>query len=82
MKRYTIDLSMPPKMRWNHVLSDYNSSVPLVIKYFQSEVCHRYTFIVLCTIKNTDKADKMACHAPTDTFQSCTTSVGEDHGKF
>ena len=38
MKRYTIDLSESPKTRWNHVLSDYNSSVPLVIKYFQNEV--------------------------------------------
>jgi len=38
MKHYTIDVSMPPEQRWHHVLSDYNSSVPLVIEYFQSMV--------------------------------------------
>lgn len=48
MKRYTIDLSMPPKVRWNHVLDDYNSSVPLVINYFQAEVYkHR-----CCSVKS------------------------------
>lgn len=47
MKRYTVDLSMPPKLRWNHVLSDYNSSVPLVIKYFQTEIPSKGVQLIL-----------------------------------
>ena len=38
MKHYTIDLSIPPEQRWRHVLSEYNSSVPLVVEYYQSLV--------------------------------------------
>jgi len=44
MKRYTIDLSISPKQRWRRVLSDYNSSVPLVIEYFQSMVTAACTY--------------------------------------
>jgi len=56
MKHYTIDLSISPEQRWRHVLSDYNSSVPLVIDYFQSMVttnCIAYIYSPLfrCHLK-------------------------------
>ena len=39
IKEFNVDINDPPRTRWNHVLSHYNSSVPLLIKYCESEVC-------------------------------------------
>ncbi|XP_065911748.1 N-acylethanolamine-hydrolyzing acid amidase-like [Dysidea avara] len=50
MRRYTIDLSISPEQRWRHVLSDYNSSVPLVIDYFQSMVPSKTVQLLLESI--------------------------------
>ncbi len=38
MKKYKVDLDQSPDKRWLPLLSDYNSSVPLIIKYFEQQV--------------------------------------------
>ena len=38
MKRYTINLDLPPEERWLELLSEYKSSVPLIIQYFNQSV--------------------------------------------
>ena len=38
METYTVDLNDPPTMRWNHILGNFNSTVPLLLKYYYDEV--------------------------------------------
>jgi hypothetical protein len=38
MKNYTVDLDLPPEKRWDSILQEYNSSVPLLMDYFNDEV--------------------------------------------
>ena len=43
MRNYRIDLQQPPETRWREVLSDYNSSVPMILDYFESMVNTTYS---------------------------------------
>jgi len=47
MERFTLDLDVPPSERWNHILGKYNSSVPYILKYFDSQVCN-FSVILPC----------------------------------
>lgn len=38
MKKFTVDLDKPPEDRWLELISNYNSSVPLIVDYFDQEV--------------------------------------------
>lgn len=37
MKKYIVDLDLPPEERWSSILQVYNNSVPLLIEYFSNE---------------------------------------------
>lgn len=43
MRNYRIDLQQPPETRWREVLSDHNSSVPMILDYFESMVNTTYS---------------------------------------
>ena len=47
LKKYTVDLDQPPEKRWLPILQEYNSSLPLIINYFNNEV---YGVFHLCII--------------------------------
>lgn len=38
MRKYAVDLDKSPKERWISILSDYKTSVPLIIEYFNNIV--------------------------------------------
>ena len=45
MKKYVVDLDKPPEERWIPILSDYKTSVPLIIEYFNNQVMQN----ILCS---------------------------------
>lgn len=38
MRHFSLDLQLPPEERWRDILSQYNSSVPDIISYFEGTV--------------------------------------------
>lgn len=38
METYDVNLNDPPRIRWNHILGKFNSSVPTMVKYYHNEV--------------------------------------------
>jgi len=38
METYTVNLNDSPSVRWNHILGNFNSSVPFLVKYYRDEV--------------------------------------------
>ncbi len=38
MRKFTVDLDKPPEERWVELISNYKSSVPLIVDYFDQEV--------------------------------------------
>ena len=52
MKKYTIDLDQSPQERWIPLLKDFKSSAPLIVKYFNDQVCAIHS---RCLANNIDR---------------------------
>ena len=50
METYTVNLDDPPEIRWNHILGDFNSSVPIILKYYYDKVRN---CVASCTVAAT-----------------------------
>ena len=49
METYTVNLDDPPSIRWNHILGDFNSSVPIILKYYYDTVRNHEAIIIIRT---------------------------------
>ena len=47
METYTVNLDDPPRVRWNHILGDFNSSVPIILKYYYDTVRNYEAMIII-----------------------------------
>ena len=52
METYTLDLDDPPRTRWNHILNSFNSSVPVIMKYYYDEVWYGMVCLVIILVNS------------------------------
>ena len=38
METYSVNLNDPPRVRWNHILTNFNASVPILQRFYYDKV--------------------------------------------